>query len=255
MDIEEKLAKIGISGKAFKLYMAAVELGEAPVQEVAARASLARTTAYDVLERLKERELIRIEEHNGRRFVVAEDPVGMLQRLEVHRQVLSDIIPQIRSLYNRAKGKPDIRFYEGSEGVRTVLWDTLTCQSKVLRGILSMGALFETPGLPEMDTYIAERVSLGIRLQVIRSPQRDVEKIWPSAPQELRELRFAPDTVTLGTTQYLYDNKVAIISSKRENYGLLIESEDYARLQTSLFETLWQVSTPAHEAAAASDAT
>ncbi len=174
----------------------------------------------------------------------------MLQRLEVRRQVLSDIIPQIRSLYNRAKGKPQIRFYEGEEGVRTVLWDTLSCQSKVLRGILSMGELFETPGLPEMDAYIAERVSLGIQLRVLRSRERDIERIWPSTEKDLRELRYAPDTVTLGITQYLYDDKVAIISSKREDYGLLIESEDYARLQTSLFETLWQVSTPAHELAA-----
>ncbi|OYW32590.1 MAG: transcriptional regulator TrmB, partial [Rhizobiales bacterium 12-66-7] len=69
MDIEEKLAKIGITGKLFKLYMAAVELGEAPVQEVATRAGLARTTAYDVLARLEQEELIRVEERQGRRFI------------------------------------------------------------------------------------------------------------------------------------------------------------------------------------------
>lgn len=244
-DMEEKLAKIGITGKLFKLYLAAVELGEAPVQEVAARAGLARTTAYDVLERLEQQELIRIEERQGRRYVIAEDPVGMLQRLELRRQVLGDLMPQIRSLYNRAKGKPQIRFYEGEEGVRTVLWDTLTCQSGVLRGILSMGELIETPGLAEMDTYIAERVERGIKLQVLRSRSKDTEKIWPSGAPDLRELRYAPDTMVLGVTQYVYDDKVAIISSKRENYGLLIESEDFARLQTILFETLWSVSVPA----------
>lgn len=245
MDIEDKLAKIGITGKLFKLYTAAVELGEAPVQEVAARAGLARTTAYDVLARLEEEELIRLEERQGRRFVIAEDPVGLLQRLELRRQVLGDLMPQLRSIYNRAKGKPQIRFYEGEEGVRTVLWDTLTCQTKVLRGILSMGELIETPGLEEMDRYIAERVNKGINLQVVRSPRKDTENIWPSTEADLRELRYAPDNITLSVTQYVYDDKVAIISSKRENYGLLIESEDFARLQTTLFETLWALSMPA----------
>ncbi|HQS08877.1 MAG: transcriptional regulator TrmB [Rhizobiales bacterium 24-66-13] len=247
MDIEEKLAKIGITGKLFKLYMAAVELGEAPVQEVATRAGLARTTAYDVLARLEQEELIRVEERQGRRFIVAEDPVGMLQRLELRRQVLGDLMPQIRSLYNRAKGKPQIRFYEGEEGVRTVLWETLSCQSKVLRGILSMDELIETPGLEEMDSYIAERLNKGIKLQVLRSRHKDTERIWPSTPQELRELRYAPENITLSVTQYVYDDKVAIISSKRENYGLVIESEDFARLQTALFETLWSLSAPAEE--------
>lgn len=244
MDMEDKLAKIGITGKLFKLYLAAVELGEAPVQEVAARAGLARTTAYDVLERLEREELIRIEERQGRRYVVAEDPVGMLQRLELRRQVIGDLMPQIRSLYNRAKGKPQIRFYEGEEGVRTVLWDTLNCQSGVLRGILSMGELIETPGLEEMDAYIAERVQRGITLRVLRSRSKDTERIWPSTAQDLRELRYAPEAAVLGVTQYVYDDKVAIISSKRENYGLVIESEDFARLQSVLFETLWSVSTP-----------
>lgn len=246
MDMEEKLAKIGIAGKLYKLYLAAVELGEAPVQEVAARAGLARTTAYDVLERLEQQELIRIEERQGRRYVVAEDPVGMLQRLELRRQVLSDLMPQIRSLYNRSKGKPQIRFYEGEDGVHTVLWDTLNCRSKLLRGILSMGELIEMTGRGEMDTYIAERVSRGITLQVLRSRSKDTERIWPSGQAELRELRYAPDSVVLGITQYVYDDKVAIISSKRENYGLVIESEDYARLQAALFETLWSQSAPAN---------
>lgn len=245
MDMEDKLAKIGITGKLFKLYLAAVELGEAPVQEVAARAGLARTTAYDVLERLEREELIRIEERQGRRYVVAEDPVGMLQRLELRRQVIGDLMPQIRSLYNRAKGKPQIRFYEGEEGVRTVLWDTLNCQSGMLRGILSMGELIEAPGLEEMDAYIAERLKRGIHLRVLRSRSKDTERIWPSTAEDLRELRYAPDDAVLGVTQYVYDDKVAIISSKRENYGLVIESEDFAKLQHVLFETLWSVSTPA----------
>ncbi|MBY0380759.1 MAG: transcriptional regulator TrmB [Xanthobacteraceae bacterium] len=245
MDMEEKLAQIGITGKLFKLYIAAVQLGEAPVQAVAAHAGLARTTAYDVLDRLEQEALIRIEERNGRRYVIAEDPVGMLQRLELRRQVISDVMPQIRSLYNGAKGKPQIRFYEGEEGVQTVLWDTLTCQSKFLRGILSMNELIEAPGLAEMDVYIEERLKRGIALKVLRSPNKDVEKIWPSGQEQLRELRYAPEGVTLGVTQYVYDNKVSIISSKRENYGLIIESEDFANLQSVLFETLWSISTPA----------
>ncbi|MBA4791619.1 MAG: transcriptional regulator TrmB [Rhizobiales bacterium] len=245
MDMEDKLAKIGITGKLFKLYLAAVELGEAPVQEVAARAGLARTTAYDVLERLEQEELIRIEERAGRRFVVAEDPVGMLQRLELKKQVIGDLMPQIRSLYNRAKGKPQIRFYEGEEGIQTVLWDTLTCQSGLLCGILSMNELVETPGLDEMDVYIQERVKRDITLKVLRSRDKEVEQIWPTGSEQLRELRYAPEGISLGVTQYVYDDKVAILSSKRENYGLIIESEDFARLQSALFETLWAISSPA----------
>ncbi len=46
-------------------------------------------------------------------------------------------------------------------------------------------------------------------------------------------------------TQYVYDNKVAIISSRKENYGVIIESREFADLQSMLFEMLWNASTPA----------
>lgn len=153
-------------------------------------------------------------------------------------------MPQIRPLYNRAKGKPQIRFYQGEEGVRTVLWETLTCQSKLLRGILAMDELTKTPGLEEMDGYIDERVKRGIKLKVLRSRHKDTESIWPSSARDLRDLRYAPDNISLSVTQYVYDDTVITISSKREDYGLVIESEDYARLQTALFEALWSISAP-----------
>lgn len=249
MDMESKLAQIGISGTLFKLYAAAIELGEAPISDVAARAGLVRTTAYDALSRLEQEGLVVLENRGSKRYVVAEDPTVLLERLEARRQMLGELMPQLRSLYNRVKGKPGIRFYEGAEGIRTALWDTLTVtgEPKVLRGILSMGELSETPGLEEMERFIAERASRGVWLKVIRSRRKDVEPIWPSSLGELRDLRYAPDDMVLSMTTFIYDNRVSLISSRRENYGLIIESEEFAAMQRQLFDALWTVATPSAE--------
>jgi sugar-specific transcriptional regulator TrmB len=246
MDMESKLARIGISGTLFKLYAAAIELGEAPISEVAARAGLVRTTAYDALSRLEQEGLVVLENRGSKRYVVAEDPTVLLERLEARRQMLGELMPQLRSLYNRVKGKPGLRFYEGAEGIRTALWDTLTVTSdpKVLRGILSMGELSETPGLEEMERFIAARAAKGIWLKVIRSIQKDVEPIWPSSLSDLRDLRYAPTEMVLSMTTFIYDNRVCLISSRRENYGLIIESEEFAAMQRQLFDALWAVATP-----------
>ena len=42
-------------------------------------------------------------------------------------------------------------------------------------------------------------------------------------------------------TTYVYDDKVAIISSKREDYGWIIQSQDFATLFASLCDGLWSV--------------
>lgn len=245
MDFEQQLATLGIDGKLYQAYLAALELGEAPVQQVAKKAGLGRTTAYDLLDKLEKDGLISMVERDGKRHVLAEDPVVIMQRLELKRQVMGDLLPQLRSIYNRAKSKPNIRFYEGDEGIRTVLWDTLTCRSKQLRGMLSMNDLLETPGQTTYEEYIAERVQRGIHLRVLRSAIKDVESIWPQSETELRALRYAPPMVLVSMTTYIYDDKVAFISSKKENYGMIFQSEELARLHESLFEGIWSISAAA----------
>ncbi|MBV6306684.1 helix-turn-helix domain-containing protein [Candidimonas humi] len=244
MDIANKLAKIGISGVLYKLYAAAIELGVAPISTVAARAGVVRTSAYNALGRLEQEGLVTLETRDGQRCVIAHDPTVLLERVEGRRQMLNELMPQLRSMYNRALGKPQIRFYEGEQGILTALWDTLTITSepKVLRGILSMDELMQTPGMAEMDRFIEGRVKKNIWLNVIRSEQKDTEPTWPSTTSQLRELRYAPPDMLLSMTTFIYDHRVCFISSRKENYGLIIESEEFATLQTVMFEGIWKLS-------------
>lgn len=244
MNLAHKLAQIGINGTLYKLYTAAIELGEAPIAAVAAHAGMVRTTAYDALSRLEHEGLITLQERRGKRFVIALDPNTLLEKLDSRRQMLSELMPQLRSMYNRAKGKPQIRFYEGIEGIRTALHDTLSTTEtpKVVRGILSMEELMQTPGREEMDRFIDDRVDAGIWLKVIRSEQKDIEPIWPSSKDKLRELRYCPPDMVLSMTTFIYDQRVCLISSKQENYGMIIDSVEFASMQRTLFDAVWALS-------------
>ncbi|SUA59143.1 Uncharacterised protein [Oligella ureolytica] len=121
------------------------------------------------------------------------------------------------NLYNHAAGKPNIRFYEGLDGI---------------------------PGLDEIDRYFRARLEKKIFMRVIRSRSRDTKDIWPITDAELREVRLTPPALTLAMTTLIYGNTAALISSKRENYGLIIESEEYAAHQGMLFEAVWMASEP-----------
>lgn len=245
MDFKQQLALLGIEGKLYNAYMAALELGQASVQMVATKANLGRTTAYDLLAKLEGGGFVRMVDHDGKRQVIAEDPVVMIQRLDQQKRIIDDLLPQLRSIYNQSKTKPEIRFYEGVEGVKTVLMDTLTCRSKNLRGILSMDKLIETPGIAVFEEYIKERQDRGIYLRVLRSADKDTTKMWPGSKAELRELRYAPENIELAMTTYIYDDKVAFISSKKENYGMIFQSEELSKLHENLFEGIWAISSPA----------
>lgn len=246
MDLEDKLARLGISGNLYKVYRASIELGEVTVSDLAAAAGLPRTTTYDVVERLEEEGLLRIEGSGRKRVVVPHDPSVLLEYVAARRAMVTEMMPELRSLYNQAKGKPRIRFYEGADGIRTVLWDNLAV-GLPLRATFSMSELREVPGLEEINHYRSARIAKGVGMRVIRSRHRDTDDIWPDSEAELRELRWAPEGMNVAMTTFIYGDNVALISSKRENYGLIIESEEFAAHQSLLFDALWGLSASAEK--------
>ena len=241
--IDEQLASIGLDEKERRFYLAVLQLGAASVTEIAARAGVTRTNGYDLLARLEARGLVRQSTGDGPRVVVAEDPKVLISNWERTRTTLNGLVPELRSLFNATTNRPRIRFYEGAEGITRVLWETLECRSGVLLGILSMHELLEIPGTAGMQRYIAERLKRGIHLRVLRSGGRETSKIWPTSKSELREMRYAPPSIDLGMTMYINDETVSYLSSKRENYGLVIESSEFAALMRAMFEGVWTIST------------
>jgi len=241
--MRDQLEMLGLDEKEQRFYLAALELGSASVTDVATRANVSRTNGYDLLERLERRGLLaQVGEASGVRKVVPEDPSVLIREWDRKRLVLDDLVPELRSLYNGTPRKPRTRLYEGKEGIRRALWETLDCRSRLLLGVLSMHELLEVPGDQWMNGFIAERIKRGVSLHVLRSPARETDAIWPTRVEELRELRYAPPEVDLGMTMYIHDDKVTYVSSKEENYAMVIESRECASLNRTFFQTLWQVS-------------
>lgn len=239
-----QLARLGLSGKRGRFYLAVLELGEAPVTAIAERAGISRTTAYDILEGLISEGLVSQVDKSGRLHVVAENPAVLRRNFEERRRLLDEVLPEIQAIYSHSQVKPKVRYYPGLEGIHTVLQDTLTCRSGVLRGILSMVELLNAPGEDYMRRYIEQRIKMGLKLRVVRHPSEEVHDIWPDSPDQLREVRYSTISEPFTMTTYIYDNKVAYISSRRENFALLIDSAEFAGLQKTLFETLWSTSRP-----------
>jgi HTH-type transcriptional regulator, sugar sensing transcriptional regulator len=241
MGIDQILVQLGLQETEAKFYLAALELGQAPVRDIAAKAGISRTNAYDVLSRVLEQGLVTQvgAASNKSMLVAAEPPEQLIELFEARRRKLDGLLPELRSLYNRSSDKPRVRFYQGLEGIQLVLDDTLTARDKKLLGILSMRDLYEVPGRKWMDDLVRRRIAAGVFLRVIRSPAKDIPHIWPESAADLREVRFAPRAMVFTMTSYIYDDKVAIISSRREDFAMTIESEEFAMMQRNLFEVFW----------------
>ncbi|WP_459619038.1 TrmB family transcriptional regulator [Burkholderia sp. 3C] len=241
----------GIDGHKADFYLASLELGEATVAAIAQKAGIGRTNAYEVMDRLLATGLVATVQKGARSYVIPQDPIMLLRRVEAQRQAVQEMLPQLRAMHNSAGGKPKVRYFTGIEGIKAVLDEMLDCRSRELRAIMSNSELFRMPGYETIASVVAKRVKSGVSLRVIRCGPADMRDLWRSSKRERRELRFAPAAFDAGVTTYLYDDTVAFISSKAEHYALSIQSAEMTAFQTSLFEVLWEASTPDGDASPA----
>lgn len=245
--IDRVLIDIGLHETEVRFYLAALELGQATMRDIARKADISRTNAYDVFSRLLEQRLVNeIPQASDRSMLImAESPERVLEIVEERRKKLEAVMPELLSLHNRAPEKPKVRYFQGADGIKTVLDETVQCRSKLLLGILSMRDLYEVPGRAWMDDNVQRRIRAGVTLRVIRSATKDLHAYWSDNPTDLRILRYAPENFSFSMTTYIYDDTVALISSRKENFAMTIESAELAAMQTGLFETLWAASRPA----------
>lgn len=244
------LVELGLHDTEARFYLAALELGEASIRDVAQKAAISRTNAYDVLNRLTEQGLVTCEGAGGKSMrVIAVSPDRLVEVFEARRKRLETIIPDLQSLHVGGTAKPRVRFHEGLGGIQSVLEETLACRSKLLLGILSMRDLYEVPGRAWMDDLVRRRIEAGVKLRVVRARANDMHARWHESAPDRRAVRFAPHGFETAMTTYIYDEKVAVISSRRENFAMTIESAEFAGLQRQLFEALWFASTPASPSA------
>lgn len=242
MAIQSVLNELGLKKNKGTVYLAALEVGTGSAVDIAKKAQLPRTTVIEILEALYSMGLVSYVTKGRRRVYAAEPPEKLKALLKERERNLQAVLPELKSLVSTKGRRPRVRVYEGIEGVKTVFEDTLTVHDKQLRGILSMADLYKIPGKEFMDDYVKRRIDGGIKLHVIRSETKEIEETWPTSTRENRELRYAPPQFVFTMTTYIYNKKVGIIGTEEENFGMIIESEDFYQTQRNLFEVLWQVS-------------
>lgn len=241
--IEKQLELIGLSSNEASAYIALLELGKGTVSQISRKASLNRTTGYDVLDRLFSKELVSISGKEPKQEYVAESPdrIERLISVELERRQkeLGDarkIIPELKSLHNVA-GRPQIRFYEGSEGLKHVYEDTLT-SSEAIRAYASVDDVHAAlPGyFPE---YYKRRAKKDISIRAIFTDSPEGRELAKYDIEEKRESAFvSAEKYGFHPEINIYDNKI-MIASWREKLGIIIESSEIADAMKKIYELAW----------------
>jgi len=241
-----QLKNLGLSENEAKVYMAMIELGSATVLEISAKAGVNRPTTYVQIESLKKMGLVSTQVKGKKQIFIAESPDQlefMIERqkneLEQKKEELHQLLPELTNIFNLSDSKPQVRFFEGREGLAKIQDELIRSKpEEVLDFVSTEGILNIFPS--HVRNYSPRRVKNGIRAKVIYTDSRG--PILKRHDEEmLREAKYvALDKFPFKSDITIYNDNITICALEGKAVGVIITHKELANSFRALFNLLWE---------------
>jgi len=259
-EFEEILQQIGLTDAECCVYLAALQGGAQPASSIATRSGLKRGHTYNVLATLLEKGLVQEFERGGSKQFLATDPTGLLTVLEQAeeglnrtREELITILPLLEKLRSPIINPPRVRFFQGLDGVREVLDDTIAEPGQPVYAFLDLQKAYIQLGPDHsafIDEYAAQRIERDIWLYAI-VPQESLDKedkyrgsVGALMRRDFRTLSGYQPTAEI----FIYRGRVSIITTWQQKIGLTIEDQSIFNTFYELHRILWSILPPVEAA-------
>jgi len=239
-DLVEVVKNLGLTTKAAKIYLAALELGEASVLELAQRSRIKRTTLYYILDELVEAGVL-IATKTGKKInYVPEQPATLLKNTKEKVLSFEESLALLEDKAAHMNRKPRVYFLYGSAGFRQV-WDMILSTKEKEFRIITEGENFLDYVKEKyiIDEIIAKKKKFGVRSRQLIRASEYARKIVAKDVQENRVSKFLPTIYKLPFTEIITETLVAFISPRFNNMIFIVENDAFSRTRRSVFETLW----------------
>ncbi|OGL68371.1 hypothetical protein A3D60_00685 [Candidatus Uhrbacteria bacterium RIFCSPHIGHO2_02_FULL_47_29] len=245
------LIKIGLEEKEAEVYETLLSLGKTGMGKILNKVSLKRGSAYNAVYGLKAKGLVTELEEHGRKVFQVENPDRLASVLKTNEQSLKEAeqtlmgsLPSLKSAYNLIMHRPNVRFFEGDEGVRTVLEDSLTSHETIYSYIDNTLANEYFPKINE--EYVSRRKRLGVVKRMISFDESYVRAHADRYRNALTEVRVVPTPPEhIRAVMQIYDGKISYLTLQPETLiGVIIEDERIYQMHRVLFELAWVAARP-----------
>ena len=244
--ITDSLEKAGFEPSVAQIYTILAESGELSVGQIVEKSKLSRAGAYDALNLLLAQAYIEYRKEGRNAFYKAVHPDKLYGLIEEKRRETTQLEDEVKGAikaltgaFNLTQNKPGVRFFEGIDGIREVIFDSLSAKKEILT-FLDVDATQQH--IEDINReYVKERVRLGIKKRQI-APDTEKTRTRYQNYSPLLEVRLMPPNIKpFQTSIQIYNNTVSFSTlNDKKMIGIIIEDEQIAMTIRSLFECIWQ---------------
>jgi len=248
--LTETLAQAGLESISAEIYLILVQNGEMAVPQVLEKTDLSRASVYEALSELLALGYVEYRKDGRNAFYKPVHPNKLFGLIEEKKRELSlferEMKNTIKSLigeYNLANNKPGVRFFEGEEGIREVIFDSLNAKNEILT-YLDVDATQNYISNINKE-YVKQRIEKNIyKRQIAPDTPFTRERYKKYSP--LLEVRLMPkDMKPFNTSVQIYNNTISFSTlNEKKMIGVIIEDKQIVDLHRSIFEYVWKQLSP-----------
>ncbi len=244
------LLKLGLTNVQAEIFDCLLQNGPLKASDIARKTKRPRGVTYKGLEELIDLGLIsKKESKSSVTLFIVEHPANLEKVLEYREKELNKTkreftasLPDLISSYNLINNKPGVKFYEGQDGFRRVLEDTLTSKTEICL-LLDKSALQKEEEFRKINSwYKNRREQLGIPKRIIRigadpfhEPNSNLDY------KKITNIRYLnKHLVQFKSAIQIYDNKVSFqVINKEHLVSIIIENKNIYEINKFIFNSLW----------------
>jgi len=245
---QELVQALGLSEQEIAVYLAALELGEANIQEISRKSGVKRTSIYNFIDTLKERQLLSEIKKGKRKLYSAVSPHHLVDEQKSKVASVERLIPQLLAIQNNVKNMPRVSFFEGIEGLKEIYRMTLR-EKQIIYAWEDLDRALDVLPPAFLKWYTEERTAKRIPARCIDRDTKSARE-W-TAKNDVRLARESRFIVSeeFGTEINVFGHKVAFFRWDKQNpFGVVIEDKGIATALRVAWTELWNRLEPAAKA-------
>ena len=239
IDFKKELSHLGFSDSESAVYLALLELGSGSNTQISRKAGLNRITTFEVLKRLSQKGIVSGFKMKGVMYFGALNPQILIKQQRESLGVLEKGLTEL--IQNKADYKrPKITTYSTKEGLKQIYEESLLSRGEILT-FTNSKEIKEYFGSDYVDNYVKQRVKKGIKVRGFAPSGEVGEQDKLEGVELLREVALMPEHHKIKNEIMIFDDKVALLSTKDE-MGIVIKNQSIAESLRTVWEMMWEKS-------------
>jgi len=232
------LKEIGLSDNEIKVFMELNKKGARTVWDIATKTNIKRTTTYDVIKSLIQKNLVTTKNNGKKQVYAAVDPRVLLEQIEIKKDILEHSVNEL--LIQRKNFQEDsvITKFNGIEGIRIAM-NMLLLNKKPIYG---WGNNTRSEELLSFypENFAQKRINKKIKLYAIIEPGKKFTAN-NSLFSNMTKIKHHPLMKNQNIVYFIQEGKVLFLKMNNlKPEVIMIEDKEVYNSQKNFFDHLWK---------------